>query len=106
APWRSDWARSVSGGMVLPDKYDSSRFYSMIETIYAAAMRRLSIVLVACALSVPARAQVGYAALTSNGVESWGAAGSGAAVSITAGGTGYARTQVTHDDGGYVAQGL
>jgi pyruvate/2-oxoacid:ferredoxin oxidoreductase alpha subunit len=41
--------------MVLPDKYDSSRFYSMIETIYAAAMRRLSIVLVACALSVPAR---------------------------------------------------
>src|SRR4029078_13720143 len=92
--------------MVLPDKYDSSRFYSMIETIYAAAMRRLSIVLVACALSVPALSQVGSAALTGTVVDQGGAAVSGAAVSITAGGTGYARTQVTHDDGGYVAQGL
>jgi len=78
----------------------------MIETIYAAAMRGVSIVLVACALSVPARAQVGSAALTGTVVDQGGAAVSGAAVSITAGGTGYARTQVTHDDGGYVAQGL
>jgi carboxypeptidase family protein len=92
--------------MVLPDKYDSSRFYSMIETIYAAAMRRLSIVLVACALSVPARAQVGSAALTGTVVDQGGAAVPGAAVTITASGTGYARTQITHDDGGYVAQGL
>ena len=78
----------------------------MIETIYAAAMRRLSIVLVACALSVPARAQVGSAALTGTVVDQGGAAVPGAAVTITASSTRYARTQITHDDGGYVAQGL
>src|SRR4029078_9282142 len=92
--------------MVLPDKYDSSRFYSMIETIYDAAMRGLSIVLVACALSVPARAQVGSAALTGTVVDQGGAAVPGAAVTITSSSTRYARTQITHDDGGYVAQGL
>ena len=62
-------------------------------------MRRLSIVLVACALSVPARAQVGSAALTGTVVDQGGAAVRGAAVTITASGTGYARTQITHDDG-------
>src|SRR4029079_7104854 len=92
--------------MVLPDKYDSSRFYSMIETIYAPAMRGVSIVLVACALSVPARAQVGSAALTGTVVDQGGAPVPGAAVTITASSTRYARTQITHDDGGYVAQGL